>query len=105
MRHFLLSACLVALLNGCLSVYTMEVQQGNVITQEMIDKLKPGMTRSQVRFVLGTPMVTDAFHPDRWDYYYFLRPSNEKNSKVRRVTVMFKNDALVSIKSVKPDET
>ena len=105
MRHLLLPAALVILLSGCLSAYTMEVQQGNVITQEMIGKLKPGMTRSQVRFVLGTPMVIDAFHPDRWDYYYLLRPSNTKAGEARRVTVFFKNDALVSIKNEKPDNS
>ena len=76
MRHLLLSVCLTLLVSGC-SVYKVEVQQGNVVTQEMIDKLKPGMTRSQVRFVLGTPLITDAFHPERWDYYYYLRPSNK----------------------------
>lgn len=101
MRHLLFSA-VGLLLGGCVSVYTMEVQQGNVITQEMIDKLKPGMTRGQVRFVLGTPMVTDAFHPERWDYYYYLRPTDEKTRDTRRLTVIFKNDALVSMKNDKP---
>lgn len=102
MRHSLLPACVALLLSGCLSVYTMEVQQGNVITQEMIDKLKPGMTHSQVRFVLGTPTVIDAFHRDRWDYYYYLRPTNEKTGERRRLTVIFKNDALVTIKNDTP---
>lgn len=105
MRHLLLSACIALLLSGCLSVYKVEVQQGNVVTQEMIDKLKTGMTRSQVRFVLGTPMVTDAFHPDRWDYYYHLRPGNEDTGETRRLTVIFRNDTLVSIQSDKPGKT
>jgi outer membrane protein assembly factor BamE len=103
MRFLLLPACLVLLLGGCLSVYKVEVQQGNVVSQDMIDKLKPGMTRSQVRFVLGTPLVTDSFHPNRWDYYYYLRRSEEKTGETRRLTLIFKNDTLVSVQGDKPD--
>jgi outer membrane protein assembly factor BamE len=105
MRNLLLPALImmVTALSACLSVYKVEIQQGNVVTQEMIDKLKPGMTRSQVRFVLGTPLVTDAFHPDRWDYYYYLRPSKEKTSQTQRLTVTFKNDSLLSVHSEKPE--
>lgn len=107
MRLLLFSACAALLLSSCLSVYKMEVQQGNVVTQEMIDKLQPGMTRSQVRFVLGSPMITDAFHPERWDYYYFLRRTNEETGEARQLTVIFKKDALVSIikknESAKPE--
>lgn len=105
MRHLFLIACFPLLLGGCLSVYRVEVQQGNVVTQEMIDKLKPGMTRSQVRFVLGTPLVTDVFHPDRWDYYYYLRGSKEETAETRQLTLIFKNDTLVSVQGDKPDQT
>ena len=104
MRHLLLSVCLTLLVSGC-SVYKVEVQQGNVVTQEMIDKLKPGMTRSQVRFVLGTPLITDAFHPERWDYYYYLRPSNKATGESQRLTVIFKNDTLISVQNDKPGKT
>lgn len=97
MRSLLLSVCFALLLGGCLSVYKVEVQQGNVISQDMIDKLKPGMTRSQVRFVLGTPLVTDSFHPNRWDYYYYLRRSKEKTAETRRLTLIFSNDTLKSV--------
>ena len=104
MRYLLLPVCLVLLVSSC-SVYKVEVQQGNVITQEMIDKLKPGMTRSQVRFVLGTPLITDAFHLNRWDYYYYLRPSNKGTGESQRLTVIFKNDTLVSVQNDKPGKT
>ena len=104
MRYLLLPVCLALLVSGC-SVYKVEVQQGNVVTQDMIDKLKPGMTRSQVRFVLGTPLVTDAFHPDRWDYYYYFRPSNKDSGESQRLTVIFKNDTLVSVQGDKPGKT
>lgn len=76
--------------------YKLDIPQGNVITQEMVDKLKPGMTRSQVRFVLGTPLVVDAFRDNRWDYAYTL----QKGGKVvesRRVTILFDGDTLKSI--------
>jgi outer membrane protein assembly factor BamE len=105
MRSLLIPACLALLLGGCLSVYKVEVQQGNVVSQDMIDKLKPGMTRSQVRFVLGTPLVTDTFHPNRWDYYYYLRRSKEKTGETRRLTLIFRNDTLVSVQGDKPDAT
>jgi outer membrane protein assembly factor BamE len=97
MHRLLLLAALAMPLAGCLSVYHLEVQQGNVVTQEMLDKLRPGMTRNQVRYVLGTPLITDPFHPDRWDYYYYLRGSKEKTGEARRVTVIFKNDALAAV--------
>jgi outer membrane protein assembly factor BamE len=97
MRSLLIPACLALLLGGCLSVYKVEVQQGNVLSQDMIDKLKPGMSRSQVRFVLGTPLVTDSFHPNRWDYYYYLRRSKDKTGETRRLTLIFSNDTLKSV--------
>ena len=60
------------LLSACfLKPYKIDVQQGNFLDQEMVAKLKPGMTRSQVRFLLGTPLIADPFHPDRWDYVYY----------------------------------
>jgi outer membrane protein assembly factor BamE len=85
------------LVGGCsmpnLAPYKIDVQQGNVVTQEMVAKLKPGMTKSQVRFVLGTPLVTDAFHADRWDYVYQLRKQG-KLTEQRRLTVIFEQDLL-----------
>ena len=102
MRHVLVLSVLAALLSGCLSVYKAEIQQGNVVTQEMIGKLKPGMTRSQVRFVLGTPLVADMFHPARWDYYYYLKRANEQTGEVQRLTVIFKNELLLKIQEDTP---
>jgi len=106
MRLVLLSAVVAALLTGgCLSVYKAEIQQGNAVSQEMIDKLKPGMTRSQVRFVLGTPLITDPFHLDRWDYYYYIRRQGEDIAEVRRLTVIFKNDVLVAVEGDTQNKT
>ena len=73
--------------------YKIEIQQGNVVTQEMVSKLKPGMSKSQVRFILGTPLVVDAFHADRWDYIYVLKKEG-KLVEQRKLTVLFAGDAL-----------
>jgi outer membrane protein assembly factor BamE len=78
------------------SVYKIDIQQGNVVTPDMVSRLKPGMTRSQVRFVLGTPLVADAFHPNRWDYVYRLQKAG-KLTEQRRVTVVFENEVLKNI--------
>jgi outer membrane protein assembly factor BamE len=79
-----------------LSPYKIDIQQGNVVTQDMVAKLKPGMTRSQVRFALGTPLVVDPFHPERWDYVYVLQKKG-KTVEQRRIIVVFKDDLLTHI--------
>ncbi len=99
MLRFPAAALLVVSLAGCLTPYRMDVQQGNAISQEMVDQLKPGMTKAQVRFVLGTPLVTDPFHPERWDYFYSFRKGSEGVPTTRRLTVIFRNDRLVRIES------
>jgi outer membrane protein assembly factor BamE len=76
--------------------YKVEIQQGNVITQDMVAKLQPGMTRSQARFVLGSPPLTDMFHADRWDYVYRLSKGN-KLLEERRLTLFFENDRLARV--------
>ena len=95
---------LLLLLAGCswipsvpgLSPHKIDIQQGNYLTQDMVAKLKPGMTRSQVRFALGTPLVADAFHPDRWDYVY-LMSKRGRLVEQRRIVVVFKEDKLLRI--------
>lgn len=73
--------------------YRIDIQQGNAVTQEMVSKLKPGMTRAQVRFVLGTPLIVDAFRTDRWDYvYYYDKPNTPR--VYRHLVVVFKGDRL-----------
>src|SRR4051794_40727249 len=78
------------LASGC--VYRMNIQQGNYLVAESVSQLKEGMTRSQVRFLLGTPMVPDAFDDDRWDYYYFFSSQKFKEPLKRRLTVYFEDD-------------
>jgi len=73
------------------SPYRPDIQQGNFVSQEMIDQLKVGMTRDQVKYVLGTPLLTDAFHADRWDYPFYLARGNGELT-TSRVTVFFKDN-------------
>jgi outer membrane protein assembly factor BamE len=78
------------LASGC--VYRMSIQQGNYLVSDSVSQLKEGMTRSQVRFLLGTPMVPDAFDNDRWDYYYFFNSRHVKEPLKRRLTVFFQDE-------------
>ena len=92
------------LLAGCermprvpgLAPYKVDIQQGNYVTQDMVAKLKPGMSRSQVRFALGTPLVVDLFHNDRWDYVYVQQKAGRVTEK-RRIVVLFADDKLLRI--------
>lgn len=99
-------AALALVMAGCsnfLSVYKADLNQGNVVTKEMADKLKPGMTPSQVRYVLGTPLITDTLNPRRWDYLYdftpgtYARKAKMEPVKNRRLTVWFDNGVLSKI--------
>jgi outer membrane protein assembly factor BamE len=71
----------------------MDIRQGNFLEQAQLSKLKPGMTRSQVRFLLGTPLIVDPFHPDRWDYLYVDRKKG-RLVDYRRLTLYFDGDKL-----------
>lgn len=80
------------------SIYKFDIQQGNVITQDMIDKLKPGMTKSQVRFIMGTPLIADTFSQNRWDYFYSLDPADRSGEVRERVAIFFQDDVLVGLR-------
>jgi len=85
----------VVLLSGCGVVYTLDVQQGNYVTTDVAAKLKVGMTKGEVRQLLGTPLLIDAFHANRWDYYF----SNVKGGKAEnrtRLSIFFENDKVAS---------
>ena len=89
---------LILLISGCSSynsplVYRIDIQQGNTITQEMISQLKLDMSKSQVAYVMGTPLIIDTFNPDRWDYLYSFRPGNGEREQ-RNITIYFKQDKL-----------
>jgi outer membrane protein assembly factor BamE len=100
MRHFLISTLLLSLIAGCSSVnigpHRIDVQQGNALDQESIARLKPGLNRSQVRFLLGTPLVVDPFRTDRWDYVYLYYKAG-KLAEQKRITLIFEGDTLARI--------
>lgn len=82
---------------GFPGVYKIFVEQGNIVTAEMVEELKPDMTRRQVQFVLGTPIIEDTFNSNRWDYIYLLRIGDEV-TKESRLRVIFDGDRLVDVK-------
>src|SRR5690606_24878262 len=86
-------------LGGCSfpGVYKIDIQQGNVVTQDMIDQLRPGMTRSQVRFIMGNPLITDTFHANRWDYLYSIQPGGGERLQERVSLIFNGNDQLAGL--------
>lgn len=72
--------------------YKIDIQQGNVLTQEMVSQLRPGLTKDQVRFILGTPVLMDMFHGNRWDYVYSLRKGNSGQTEMRKFSTIFDAD-------------
>jgi len=76
--------------------YRPNLQQGNVIEQDMVNKLQPGMTKAQVRNLMGTPVLTDSFHQDRWDYFYSMLTTGGDYEE-RRMTLFFSEGVLVGI--------
>jgi outer membrane protein assembly factor BamE len=98
MQKLLISWLFVAslLAAGCSPVYKQDIQQGNVITQEMVNKLQPGMAKSQVRYILGTPLLVDVFHQERWDYLYSMQEGG-KDRQQKRIAIYFENDKLSRI--------
>ena len=104
-RGLVFAVVMVGLAAGCtpapysvlgITPYRMEIQQGNYVSRDMVQQLRLGMSKEQVRFVLGTPLIADLYHTDRWDYlYYRIRPgSPEEHAKI---AVYFSNDKLVKV--------
>jgi outer membrane protein assembly factor BamE len=92
----LLLGCML-LLSGC--VYRMAVQQGNYLDARQVVQVKEGMTRAQIRFLLGTPMLPDAFNRDRWDYLYTLNLGDGSDVTRQRLTVYFEDDKVSRIEN------
>ena len=88
----LLAACL-SLAAGC--VYRVNIQQGNYLERKNVDQITVGMTRSQVRFLLGTPMVADEFHPERWDYVYYFKDGKTQKIEHLQFVVYFADEKVV----------
>ena len=108
MRYFSTLRCLFIILLGLffsacnaslpsIKPYKIDVQQGNVVTSKMLLQLRPGMTKSQVRFIMGTPLIQDSFHGNRWDYVYQMREAG-KITEQRRVILDFDNELLKAVR-------
>ena len=109
--RLLLVAASCALISACsykpgfINEYKIDIQQGNVLTQEMVSQLKPGQTRDQVRFLLGTPLVVDIFHQQRWDYVYRYQNGQTGAVESRKFTVYFdREDRLASVTATRAAE-
>jgi outer membrane protein assembly factor BamE len=94
-RASFLAAGLCVLSSAC--VYRINIQQGNFLNQSAVEQVKAGMTRSQVRYLLGTPMVADSFNKERWDYIYYLKKGRTRHVDSRRVTVYFDGEKVARI--------
>lgn len=91
---------IITLLSGCgsklLTVHKIDVQQGNALDAETVDKIKIGMTQEQIQYLLGSPLITDSFHPERWDYIYYFIPGYGERER-RQLTLTFDRDELINI--------
>ena len=102
--YSILALLFIFLLSGCSwikfpSIHKVSVQQGNIISQEMVDKLQVGMTKPQVQFILGTPLIVDTFNPTRWDYYYTKVDSNDKKYEQQLNLTFDPSNTLLNIES------
>jgi len=106
-RRGLVIVALFFALPGCssppkvlgITPYRMEIQQGNYVSKDSVEKLKPGMTKEQVRFVLGTPLVTDIFHANRWDYPYYREPAGGGAREEGRLVVHFDDGKVARVET------
>ncbi len=104
MLNKIIGLSIIVLAAGCKQVpmlptlmpHQIDIRQGNYVTQEMIDKLKPGMTQKEVRFHLGTPLIVDPFRTDRWDYVYTFKQKGDLVEQ-RKLAVIFKDEKLVRL--------
>ncbi|MCF6338230.1 MAG: outer membrane protein assembly factor BamE [Gammaproteobacteria bacterium] len=101
-----LSLVFFLLLSSACSVHKIDIQQGNVITQEMFEKLKIGMDKTRVEMTLGAPLIVDPFRRDRWDYVYIYEAGNTDEHQSAHLTVYFENNQLtkIDVQSVLPKE-
>jgi outer membrane protein assembly factor BamE len=94
-QRLLLGLTMSLLASAC--VYRINIQQGNFLDQAAVEQVKAGMTRSQVRYLLGTPMVADSFNRERWDYIYYLKKGRTRHVDSRRVTVYFDGEKVAKL--------
>ncbi len=104
-RFIFALACAAALLSGCGLIYKQDIQQGNVLDQEQVDMLVPGMTRRQIALILGTPAVSDPFHRQRWDYVSAYKEGGSDVELRRHLSLYFEGNELARIEGdLKPTD-
>ena len=96
-RLVIILSVVTLLLFGCVRTYRIDIQQGNIVTPEQIEQLKPGMKKAEVRYLLGAPLVEDPFHTERWDYFYSFRSGKTRRVEQQSLTVFFDNGQLTKI--------
>lgn len=96
-RYLIIAIALVSLFVGSGCVYRQAIAQGNLVEQEDLDQAEVGMTRNQIRFLLGTPMIDDSFHKNQWDYVYYLKIGRNDATFKRWVSIMFEDDLVSEI--------
>ena len=101
-RSVSLLACVLLALSTGACIYRIDIQQGNLLEEDSVDQAAVGMTKSQILFLLGTPMVTDSFHEDRWDYTYYLRRGRSRDIDRRWLIVYFDGDIVSRIEKDVP---
>ena len=99
MQKILIYAIISLILAGC--AHKIDIQQGNVVSEEQLSMVQPGMESHQVRQILGSPMLIDPFHPDRWDYFFSMKAGREVKERYR-ATLFFSNDRLIRIERLGP---
>ncbi|MBD3671307.1 MAG: outer membrane protein assembly factor BamE [Gammaproteobacteria bacterium] len=95
MQKILIHILVIGLLSGC-AIYRAEVEQGNMVSEDMLQQVQPGMDKASVLRILGTPLVQDPFHHQRWDYYYSLKRDGRQIEQ-NRLTLYFESDRLTRI--------
>jgi len=96
---FVLVSTIYVLLNGCAVIYEQDIQQGNVVTDEMLNNLEIGMSKAEAQYYLGTPLIEDPFHANRWDYFYTFKAGRNDEREQRVITLLFDDfDTLADIK-------
>jgi len=84
--------------------YKPDIEQGNVLTKEVVNRIRPGMHRRQVKYILGTPVIADSFHKNRWDYVYTFKKGGKKKIETKTLSLFFRNHKVVRIEgSIKPE--
>jgi outer membrane protein assembly factor BamE len=97
-RYLIIAIALTALLANTGCVYRQSIAQGNLVEQKDVDQIEIGMTRNQIRFLLGTPMIDDPFHKNRWDYIYYLKVGREDATFKRWISIFFEDDLVNEIR-------